>query len=93
MGIGRTVLMIEESELSRLFKEHEDRIVERLTPQMNAVEQSISHKEAAAFLRISTDTLTRNIKNGTYPASIVHVNGHRKAYYKSELKALLDNKR
>jgi hypothetical protein len=93
MGIGKTVLMIEPDELSRLLLEHENRIVERLRPQMQVVEQSISHKEAAAFLNISRNTLTERIKSGMYPASIVHINGTKKEYYRSELKELLNRKR
>jgi hypothetical protein len=55
-------------------------------------EQSISHKTAAAFLNIHRDTLTDRVNDGTYPRSIVHMNGRKREYYKSELSQLLNKK-
>lgn len=86
---NRQVFLVTEDELTKRFKDMENSIVERLRPQLSVVEEPVSHKEAAAYLGINRHTLTERLKNGTYPATIIHVNGARKVYFKSELKGIL----
>lgn len=86
-------MLLEESDVDRLIKTISEKVIAAIRPHDNAIEKSISHKEAADFLNISRNTLTERINSGRWPVSIVHMNGSKREYYKSELKALLDKKR
>lgn len=83
---ARSVLMVETDELTKMFREMEDRIVERLRPQVKVHEELITQKEAAVSLKVSPDTFTRYLRTGVIPAELIHVVGGRKMFYESELK-------
>lgn len=84
--MGRSVMMIEPDELTRMFQDLEDRIVERLRPQMVKHEEMITQKEAAMVLKIRRETMSRYLRTGVIPAELIHVVGGRKMFYESELK-------
>jgi predicted DNA-binding transcriptional regulator AlpA len=85
-------VLVDQSVLERLSREISEIRQLILNGRPDTVEQSISHKEAAAFLGINRDTLTERIANGTYPKSIQHMNGKRRAYYRSELQGIIKTK-
>jgi hypothetical protein len=87
------VYILQQPEVDKLIKDVSEIKDFIMSFKSQEVEKTISHKEAALFLNITPDTLTRRIKNQTYPGSIVHSNGTKKEYYKSELKELLNKKR
>lgn len=89
--MAQQILMISDEE--RFAAMIAEKVVGMMKPQASSVEQHLTHKEAAAFLKIDRHTLTRRLADGTYPVRIVHINGSRKVYYKSELKDLLTRKK
>jgi hypothetical protein len=49
------------------------------------IERPVSRKEAAHFLGIEPESLTRQITKGTFPAKYVHKFGGRHYFFLSEL--------
>lgn len=78
--------------MDKLVRLISERVISALKPQ-EEIEKTISHKEAAAFLNIHEKTLSKWLREGVYPARIVHLNGRKKEYYKSELQDLVKNNR
>lgn len=92
--MGKQVYIIEQDVIEKLLNDIKDIKFHLIhSKPQDTVEKSISHKEAADFLNIHRNTLTERITHGIYPKNIVHMNGKKKEYYKSQLQAEVLNKK
>jgi hypothetical protein len=84
--MAEQLIVMRPDEVRNYFAELKRDLIEeiRRSAKPAEVEQSVSAKEIAAHLKITTRTLWRRFRQGTYPPDLIHRDAGRPKFYKSE---------